>query len=58
MEKDASKIFALFRVFVAAGTCLQSHCLGMKGGLHFSEPLPSNDRWDTHTDTQTDGRDS
>jgi hypothetical protein len=29
----------------------------MKGGIHFTEPLPSNDRRDIHTDTQTDGRD-
>jgi hypothetical protein len=24
-------------------------------GIHFTEPLPNNDRRDTHTDTQTDG---
>jgi hypothetical protein len=29
----------------------------MKGGIHFTEPLPRNDRRDTHTDTQIDGRD-
>jgi hypothetical protein len=28
----------------------------VKGGIHFTEPLPSNDRRDTHTDTQTDDR--
>jgi hypothetical protein len=28
-----------------------------KGVIHLTEPLPSNDRRDTHTDTQTDGRD-
>jgi hypothetical protein len=27
----------------------------MKGGIHFTVP-PRNDRWETHTDTQTDGR--
>jgi hypothetical protein len=26
-------------------------------GLAFSEPLPSNERRNTHTDTETDGRD-
>jgi hypothetical protein len=26
----------------------------MKQGIHFTEPLPSNDRRNTHTDTQTD----
>jgi hypothetical protein len=25
-------------------------------GIHFIEPLPSNDRMDTNTDTRTDGR--
>jgi hypothetical protein len=33
----------LHQFFVAAGT--------MKGGIHFTEPLPSNDRRDTQTDT-------
>jgi hypothetical protein len=27
----------------------------MNGGIQFTEPLPSNDRRDTHTDTQTEG---
>jgi hypothetical protein len=40
----------LLRVFVAAGTCLQSRCLAQKGGIHITEPLPSNDKRDTHTD--------
>jgi hypothetical protein len=34
-----------------------SHCIAMKGGLQFTEPLTSHDRSDTYTDTQTDGRD-
>jgi hypothetical protein len=48
----------LLRIFVAEGTSLPSRCLSIKGGIHFIYPLPSNDRRDTHTDTQTDGRDS
>jgi hypothetical protein len=47
--------FFLLCVFVAVRTCLPSRCLAMKGGIHFAEPLSSNDRRDTHT--QTDGRD-
>jgi hypothetical protein len=35
---------------------LPSRCLAMKGGIHFTKPLPNNNRRDTHTDTQTDGR--
>jgi hypothetical protein len=31
--------------------------LATKGGLQFTEQLPSNGRRDTHTDTKTDGRD-
>jgi hypothetical protein len=50
-------IILLLRVFIAAGTFLPRRCLSMKGGIHFTEPLPSNHRKDTHTDTQTDGRD-
>jgi hypothetical protein len=38
----------LFRVFVAAGTCLSSRCLTVKGGVHFTKPWPSNDRTDTY----------
>jgi hypothetical protein len=43
----------LFHVFVAAETYLPSCCLAKKGGIHFTEPLPSNDK----RNTQTDGRD-
>jgi hypothetical protein len=50
-------ILLLLRVCVAAGTCLSSCCLAMKCGIHFTEPLPSNGRRDTHTDTRTDGSD-
>jgi hypothetical protein len=39
------------------GNMLSSRCLATKEGIHFTEPLPSNDRRDTHTDTQTDERD-
>jgi hypothetical protein len=31
-------------------------CIAKKGGMHFTELLPSNDRRDTYTDTQTDER--
>jgi hypothetical protein len=47
----------LLRVYVATGTFSPSRCLAMKGGIQFTESFPSNDRRDTHTDTQTDGRD-
>jgi hypothetical protein len=43
------RILLLLSVFVAAGTTID--------GIQFIEPLPSNDRRDAHTDTQTDGRD-
>jgi hypothetical protein len=36
------------RVFVAARTCLPNRCLAKKRRKHFTEPLPSNDRRDTH----------
>jgi hypothetical protein len=42
------------RAFIVAETCLQSCCLGTKGGTHFIEHLPSNDRRNTHTEIQTD----
>jgi hypothetical protein len=34
----------------------RERCLATKGEIQFTEPLPSNDRRDTHTDTQTGGR--
>jgi hypothetical protein len=49
-------VLLLLHVFVAMGMCLPSCCLTMKGGLHFTKPLPSDDRMDTHTDTLIDGR--
>jgi hypothetical protein len=52
---DAAILLSL-HAFVAAGKCLSSRFLAMKGGIQFAEPLPSNDRRDTHTDTQTDGK--
>jgi hypothetical protein len=50
-------VLLLLHEFVAAGKCLPSRCLATKGGIHFIEPLPSNDKSDTHTDTQTDEKD-
>jgi hypothetical protein len=50
-------ILLLLLVFFAAGTCLPSRCLATKGGMHFTEPLPSNNRRDRHTDTHINGRD-
>jgi hypothetical protein len=47
----------LQQFFVAAGTFLLSRCLVTKGGMHLTEPLPNNDRRDTHTDTLVNGRD-
>jgi hypothetical protein len=47
----------LQQCFVTTGTGLPSRSIAMKGGIHFTKPLPSNDMCDTHTDTQTDGRD-
>jgi hypothetical protein len=49
-------ILLLLRVFFAAGTCLPNRCLPTEGGIHFTEAFCSNDRRDTHTDTQTDGK--
>jgi hypothetical protein len=34
----------LQKFFIAAGTSLPSCYLATKGGIHFTEPLPSNDR--------------
>jgi hypothetical protein len=45
-------IILSFRVFVAAGTCLPSRCLTMKGEIHFIEPLSSIERRDTQTHRQ------
>jgi hypothetical protein len=45
-------ILLLLRIFVAVETCLPSRWLVNKVGIHFSEPLPSNNRRDTHTDTR------
>jgi hypothetical protein len=42
--------------FFDAETCLRNRYLAMIGGIHFTESLPCNDRRDTHTDTQNDGR--
>jgi hypothetical protein len=55
--ENESKNYSTFSVFVAAGTFLPNSCLATEGEIHFTEPLRSNDTRDTHTDTQTDGRD-
>jgi hypothetical protein len=36
-------------IFFTTGTCLSGLCLAMKGGIYFTEPLPSNGRRHTHT---------
>jgi hypothetical protein len=48
---------SMLRVFIAPETCFSSRCLAAKERVNFNEPLPSNDRRDTHTDTQTEGSD-
>jgi hypothetical protein len=50
-------VLLLLHIFFASRTCLPCLCLAKKGGMQFTEPLPSNDKSNTHTDTQTDGRD-
>jgi hypothetical protein len=39
--------------FVTEGTSLPSRCLVVKGGIHSTDVLLSNDRRSTYTDTQT-----
>jgi hypothetical protein len=52
IENDASNNSCIVAcVFVASVTFLPSRSLATKGGVYFTEPLPSNDRWDTHIDT-------
>jgi hypothetical protein len=48
-QTHRQEILLLLRVFVATGKSLPSRCLAMKGGIHFTKPLPSNYRKDTHT---------
>jgi hypothetical protein len=50
-------ILLLLRIFGAVGTCSLSRCLPAKEEIHFTKPLPGNNKGDTRTDTQTDGRD-
>jgi hypothetical protein len=50
-------ILLLLRVFVAAGKYLPSRYLVPKREIQLTEPLPCNDRKDTHTDTPTEERD-
>jgi hypothetical protein len=56
LRHPSPTIILLLRVFVDAGTCLPSRCLESIGGIQFPQPFPSNDKRDTNTDTQTDGR--
>jgi hypothetical protein len=51
------RVQQFYRLFFAAGTCLPGRFLAPNGGIHLTEPLPSNDKRATHKDTQTDGRD-
>jgi hypothetical protein len=53
---DMRPTVLLWRVFVAAGMCLPSRFLATKEWIRFTEPLPRNDRSDTHTNTQAVGR--
>jgi hypothetical protein len=55
-QTQASNNKILLGVFFTLITCIPSHCLATKRGINFIGPLPSNNRRDTHTDTQTDGR--
>jgi hypothetical protein len=50
-------VLLMLHVFITMEASLLSLCLATKGGIHFTEPLHSNDRRDTHTNTQTGGRD-
>jgi hypothetical protein len=43
-------ILLLLRASVAAGMCISSRCLATNCGIHFTEPLPSNDSMNTQTD--------
>jgi hypothetical protein len=44
-------IHLLLYIFVAVGMCLSSHCPAVKGGIHLTDPLPSNSKRDAHTGT-------
>jgi hypothetical protein len=54
-NRSRHTVLLLLRVFVVARTCLPSRCLAMKGGIHYTEPIPCNDGVDSCTYTQTDG---
>jgi hypothetical protein len=56
LKTERQTILLLVHVFIAKGTCLPRSCLAIKEGVQFTKALPSNDRKDTYTDTQTDGR--
>jgi hypothetical protein len=55
IDTRVQTILILLRVFVVQ-MCLRSRWLATKGGILFKEPLPGNDRKDTHAETQTDGK--
>jgi hypothetical protein len=49
-------ILVLFHTLIASKMCLLlRYCLTTKGGILFIDPLHSNDKVVTHTETQTDG---
>jgi hypothetical protein len=49
--------FLCFCMYSMPRERLLSRCIAIKGGMHFTEPLPNNDRRDKHTLAQTDGKD-
>jgi hypothetical protein len=49
IQNDECKILLLLGVLVAAETCLSNRCVAPNGKINLTEPLPSNDRRDTHT---------
>jgi hypothetical protein len=53
IEMTRPTILLVLRACVAAESCLPSRCLAPNAGIYFTQPLPSNDRKDKHTDTQT-----
>jgi hypothetical protein len=48
-DRPTNAILLLLRVFIAAGTSLPSRCLTTKGGIHFTELLPSKTIAGLHT---------
>jgi hypothetical protein len=56
VENDASNNSSTVSCIRCAGMCLPSRYLVKERGIHFTEPLSSNDRRDTRADTQTDAQ--